>query len=208
MSGLSGTGAGLSSDPGPSELDVIYQGGQFFLERMRAMDAQRQAAAMALADLALGQDAASAQRAAHEALTDAQAKLAAAEKSLSDATSQAAEMIADAKAEAKETVDSANANADALNTAAGSTKKEADDYAAKAKAEADETLAAANKIMSDVTAKSLALEVAKREADEAKAKSQQSWTAALAAKASHDKRIAEVSARISAISAVIAQPVT
>ena len=51
---LGGTGLSAGGAAVPSDLDAIYQGGQFFLDRMRAMSDQTAAAQDALAALHWG----------------------------------------------------------------------------------------------------------------------------------------------------------
>jgi len=71
MSGGMG-GGGVSETPAiPSDLEAIYQGGQFFLDRMKAMGMARDFSEAALRELQLGQDA-------KRAYDDARARLAAA----------------------------------------------------------------------------------------------------------------------------------
>src|ERR1700690_1471438 len=157
MANLSATGAGLSSDPGlPSDLEAIYQGGQYFLDRMKAMDAQRALAAKALSDLAIGQDIASAQRGVQQALVDAQAKLAEADKILADANVRASSIMNGARSIAKQTTDAANDSASQANDAAAKVRKDADDYAKDIKSQADAALSAANQHLSEMAAKTAA----------------------------------------------------
>lgn len=201
MAGLSGTGSGLSADPSlPSDLDTIYQGGQFFLDRMKAMDAQRATLAQALADLDVGRDIVATQKDAHNALIDAQNKQMAADHALADAKEQAAKIVSDAQIQARDAVAASTAAASQIDAEAIAAKKAADDYAAHTTARADSVLAAANQQLTDISARTTAAENAISEAATAKAAAEAAIKVAEAAKAAHDERLAQ-------IAAIMAQPV-
>ena len=99
---------GLSDAPAiPSDLEAIYQGGQFFLDRMKAMSDAKTAADASLVALAIGNDVAAARTKAAATLDAANKTNDAANQALADAQSQAAKIISDAKAQAEDIVNAA-----------------------------------------------------------------------------------------------------
>jgi len=206
MSDLSNPNSGLSSPP-LSDLEAAFQGGKSFIDRMNEMDAlrqtmdmQRRDAIQALTNLAIGQDIAKAQKDALAALSEANDKLAAADDILANAKTTAAKILSDARSSADNTLRDADIKANQTISAAQDQKKQSDEYVADANARADSALADAARTLSELTAKSIACEAAKKAADDAK----------IAADLMHAKMLATIDAhhkRISQLSAILAQPV-
>lgn len=175
---MGSVGLSAAGSPVPSDLEAIYQGGDFFLDRMKAMAAQAADAKQALADLNLGNDIAAAQ-AAVRASTDAAAQIQEVAKfALSDAQIQAAKIIADAKARADQVMASAESAAAKVTAAADEAKKNSDAYVSKNKAAADIALTDAKAKQDGMQAQFDAS--AKAEADFLAAKTEQETATATA----------------------------
>jgi hypothetical protein len=200
MGGLSGTGDGLSADASaPNDLEIAYRGGKGFLDRLAAIDshtsameAQKTTAARALAALDLGNDIVATQKAAQAALADAQNKALAAEKKLAETHANCAKITNEAQAQAKTALDAANGSAQQIQATAAVVKKNADDYAADAKGKADAALATATQTLADAGAKSIAMDLAKKQAEDAKAAHEAAMQTHIAAKKEYDAKVAKI----------------
>lgn len=190
MSG--GMGSGGLSDTGsvPTDLEAIYQGGQYFLERMKAMAAAREQHDAAYLALQVGQDA-------RRALDDAGVKLADADRTRSAAD----DALVAAKIEAKRIVDEAtevaarlradvSAWAEDLRATADKTRVAADDYASAKKAIADAAVSAAAAIRVQLNGQLDAARDAESAASAAKADAERATAHAVASRDVLSKKIA------------------
>jgi hypothetical protein len=138
MSGVS-AGEGISvSSPQPSELELIYQGGENFLARMKALSDQRAAHEKALRELNLGSDAKAAYDEAQKLKGDAQADRESAKNELLEAKKQAAALLDDARAHADDLKNKALISARSAEEKANQVKADAESYADAKKGEADD----------------------------------------------------------------------
>lgn len=190
MSG--GMGGGGVSDKGsvPTDLEAIYQGGQYFLERMKAMAAAREQHDAAFLALQIGQDA-------RRALDESAVKLAAAEV----ARVAADETLDAAKAEAKRIVDEASdaarrirgdvsAWSDNMRASGEKARADADEYAKAKKAEADAASAKAIALRDELKTQVDAARKAENVAAAAKRVAQEADAAAVEREAALNKKIA------------------
>lgn len=192
MSGGMGGGGVSDGDKVPTDLEAIYQGGQYFLERMKAMAAAREQHDQAFLTLQIGQDAA-------RALDDAKVKQAAA-----DATRAAADdALAAAKIEARRLVDEATdaaarlradvaAWAEDLRASADKTRASADDYARQKNMVAEAAVSAAAAIRDQLKAQLDAARDAEAAALAAKAAAEQANADAVARQDVLDSKIADL----------------
>ena len=186
---------GISSDaPIPDDLVAIYQGGTYFLERMKAFEAAKASAQAALTQLQLGNDIIG-------AYSDAQAKQAAAAQALTEAQThldsaktQAATTLDSAQKQAQVLVDTATKRANDLIAAASSTKSDADAYAAKVKADADAMTAKANALMQDVTTQTAAAQAQAQAAAAAQAAADQAKAQADTVRLTYEQKMAQLKA--------------
>ena len=190
-------GVGVSTEAAPpSDLDTIYLGGEYFLDRMKAMGNQTAAAKQALADLALGQEASAANAAAKSVLADAQKAKDDAVKALADANANAKSIIDAAKVQALDIVKTAQDTAARANAEAVSVKTNADEYAAKSRTDANANMSEANRMLADAERQLNATKKAEQDHLAAKAIQDAAAKAASDAKASFEKKVASIQAII------------
>ena len=175
---------GVSSDaPIPDDLVAIYQGGTYFLERMKAFEAAKASAQAALTQLQLGNDIIG-------AYSDAQAKQAAAAQALTEAQTH----LDSAQKQAQVLVDTATKKANDLIAAASSTKSDADAYAAQVKADAEALTAKANALMQDVTTQTAAAQAQAQAAAAAQAAADQAKAQADTVRLTYEQKMAQLKA--------------
>jgi hypothetical protein len=138
MSGVS-AGEGISvSSPQMSDLELIYQGGENFLARMKVLSDQYAAYQKALRELNLGSDAKAAYNDAQRLKGEAQFDRESAKNELLDAKKQAAALLGDATAQADDLKNKALISARSTEEKANQVKADAESYAAAKKGEADD----------------------------------------------------------------------
>ncbi len=190
-------GVGVSTEAAPpSDLDTIYLGGEYFLDRMKAMGNQTAAAKQALADLALGQEASAANAAAKSVLADAQKAKDDAVKALADANANAKSIIDAAKVQALDIVKTAQDTAARANAEAVSVKTNADEYAAKSRADANANMSEANRMLADAERQLNATKKAEQDYLDAKMASDAAAKTANETKAAFEKKVASIQAII------------
>lgn len=190
-------GMGISSESTvPSDLEAIYQGGDFFLDRMKAMRLQQAATKTAMELLNLGQDIGQANNAAKAALESAQKARDDAAKILSDAKTQAANIIATANTRAGEIVDIASNTAIKIKADSDASKKQSDDYAAQNKVQADAALKDARDQQVAIAVQTAAAEKAEAKFIAAKAAQEAATQAANDAEKLYRSKVAQLQAVI------------
>ena len=193
---LGGVGFSAEAPAVPSDLEAIYQGGQFFLDRMKVMADQREAAAKALTDLQLGNDIVGAKTAAEKALVAADGAEAAARLKLVNAETAAVKIIADAKEQADKLADEAmKANAKVM-AALKAAREEADIYAASSRQAADAMLANATAQHAAITGQMNAARKAEDDFVAAKSKQEDATKSAEAMLQLYRQKIAQLQAVI------------
>lgn len=173
MAGISGNISG-DEKGAPSDLELIYEGGDHFLERMKALANAQASAKKALEALNIGNDIAKARSDAEEALAAAKKELEnasqTAEKLLSNAKSESGQMLEEARATAKETTDRANSDAYSLTLAAKEDRESASKLLAEAKAQAQKILTEADIKTKSIEAEWRSVKDAEAEVEALKAK--------------------------------------
>jgi hypothetical protein len=186
-------GVGVSSEtPPPSDLDTIYLGGEYFLDRMKAMGQATADSKKALADLNLGRDAVGAHADAKKALADAQKKLADATSALADANEKAAKTISDAKTQSEKIISDAKASAASIVAQANDSKAAADAYVGKVTKQVNDLLADTKLKNDDMSSLTALAKKSKTDADAAKAASDAATKAAQATQKSFQDKIAKL----------------
>ena len=189
-------GTGLSADIGtvPSDLEVIYQGGQFFLDRMKVLTDAKTNADASLAALNLGKDIVSAQVNANAALANANKAQAAAAQTLVDAQKQAAEIIDNAKAKAQATdiVNVALANAAKTKADSDAAEKKSDDYITRRNAKAEAALKDAQDQLAAINLQLIATKKAEQDFLAAKADQETATKAANDAQKIYQQKLAQI----------------
>jgi hypothetical protein len=170
MSDPTGTVGAPSARPA-SELDMAFEGGPTFLQRVDQLSKARDEAKASLAALKLGNDVKAARDATAREFAAAQMQKAQADEVLKDAQKKAAEIRAAAEADAKGIITVSQQAAVKTRQLAQSVKGDADAYAQARKNEADEALKQAHALQAAATE-------AKRVADEVTAQSTAAVTAA------------------------------
>ena len=181
----------------PSDLEVIYQGGDNFLARMKTMSELHSAVKKAYEDLQLGNDAVAAKKAAEDAYAVAADKLAAADKALKDALVAAEAKVAEARETGAQIVADGRATADAMKSEADQLRSAAIEYAAATKRHADDTLADVLAKQADLNRLASQAEALRQQAEDAKSKSEQATAQAEAQRAVYRQRVSQLQAIIS-----------
>lgn len=189
--GLSAAGA-----PVPSDLEAIYQGGDFFLDRMKAMADARDAAKKALDALNLGNDIAAARTQAQALLDAATAATADAAQVVDDAKVAAKKLISDAKAQAESIIQSATAMADDITAKATAAKKKSDKDIADATARVQALLADAQAKQAGIDVLTAASQLAISDAKQAQAAAEVATKAANDAQKLYEGKVAKLQAVI------------
>src|SRR6266478_7998804 len=128
-----------SHRPTPEELDfrAIYQGGENFLARAKALSDLKAQNELAYANLRIGQDARAALDAAVLKQSSANGAIEKANATLEEATRTATELVGKAKEEAAAIVVEAKSTASATSASASKIMLDANEYVATKKATAD-----------------------------------------------------------------------
>lgn len=193
---MGSVGLSAGGTPIPSDLEAIYQGGDFFLDRMKVLGDRMVAADKSLAALALGQDIVAVKKDADAQLVAANATVADAAKTLSDAKAQAAKIIADAQSRAQSIVDSASSDAAATMAKADAAKKKSDTQIAASNAQAAAALADATDKQSALTSLTDAAQQAIADAKAAHARADKAAQAAMDTQKLYQDKVAKIQAAI------------
>lgn len=191
---ISGSGISPGGNQIPEEIQAIYQGGENFLARMKAMLDMRTSLEKARSDLNLGQEIVALRQQVSDDAKKSADDRAAAQDILNGAKEQAKSIVDQANAEAARIRQEMDAKILASGSAANNMKQEADRYVAKVKAEIDDAAKLAAKLKNEVSAKhaelSAAIEAAKaREADAENAKASHDE-----AKSLYEQKVAQIKA--------------
>lgn len=186
--GMGGGGLGDVSAI-PSDLEAIYQGGVFFLDRMKAIENAKLASDNALAALNVGNDIVAAKTAAVASAFAAAADQAQAAKTLDEAKAHAAQIMAQARSQAMQTEMQAAQAGRIADDYVVSTRTAADAYASDVRAKADAVLAEANARQDDVPARIAAATAAETRFNAAKATQEDMTKAASDMKAAYLKKL-------------------
>lgn len=199
--GMGGGGLGDVSAV-PSDLEAIYQGGAFFLDRMKAMSAAKDAADQALALFNLGNDIVAAHAAA---IADAFAAASDRERAtslLATANEDASRIISQAKSSSSDIAANTVLEAGYAKAAADKLRSDADDYAAKIKAEVDVMRAEAETIRHDLVTLRDGLQAAQDLADAAAAEAEKAKAQSAGRQALYVAKIKALHAAIDSVAAI------
>lgn len=189
--GSGGIGAGGSI---PDDLVAIYQGGEYFLARMKAFEDSKQNALSALEQLRLGNSIVSAKADAEEKSQEAAKLHANAQAALTDAEASAAKLIEDAKAKAASLLEAAQKEAESLVSSANLIKSDADKHAATVTAAADAKHKEAEDRLKSAAENEEALKAKIAEAESAKAEAEAAKVHHDASKTTYEQKIAQIKA--------------
>jgi hypothetical protein len=141
---VSASGVSVDVAPGPSQEEqdfrAIYQGGENFLARAKALSDLKGQHELAYANLRVGQEARAALDAAQLKQSAANEALAKANATLESATQTATDIVAKAREEAATIVAEARTAASAISASASQTMLNANDYSSQKKSAADAAL--------------------------------------------------------------------
>lgn len=155
---------GLPSKTGMPDLELIYRGGDNFLQRMQALSKLRDDQETAFVNLKLGNDAKAAHAHAVELRDEASRLRDEAQQVLNGANTDAPAIVQAAVTEAERVkAESENASRE-LQSAAAAVKREADAYASKTKSRSDAMVLEAQQSKQQLEAKRSELETAHKRA--------------------------------------------